>query len=126
MPLYEYRCKTCGQVVEVLARINDFAPIHCGEEMKRLVSLPAPARFKGGQWFSASCGVEQTPKGYHIASAEEVADVVSAEYKRDEKQLAGEKLLTIMEENDKTMGYAASTVASIEHNPELYKLATED
>lgn len=53
MPLYEYRCQTCGRNQEVLQKMSD-PPLKvcevCGGEMKRLVSAPA-VQFKGTGWY---------------------------------------------------------------------------
>lgn len=53
MPLYEYRCLSCGRTREVLQKMND-APLticpDCSGELKRLVSAPA-VQFKGTGWY---------------------------------------------------------------------------
>jgi putative FmdB family regulatory protein len=53
MPLYEYRCQSCGRTREVLQKMSD-PPLkvceNCGGEMKRLVSAPA-VQFKGTGWY---------------------------------------------------------------------------
>lgn len=53
MPLYEYRCQSCGRTREVLQKMSD-PPVtvceHCGGEMKRMVSAPA-VQFKGTGWY---------------------------------------------------------------------------
>lgn len=53
MPLYEYRCQSCGRTREVLQKMSD-PPLKtcedCGGEMKRLVSAPA-VQFKGTGWY---------------------------------------------------------------------------
>ncbi len=53
MPLYEYQCKKCGRVFEVLQRVND-EPLStheaCGGEVERLISPPA-FQFKGSGWY---------------------------------------------------------------------------
>jgi putative FmdB family regulatory protein len=53
MPLYEYRCETCGEVTEILQRHGD-APAtvcaSCGGPLKKLVSAPA-FQFKGSGWY---------------------------------------------------------------------------
>lgn len=53
MPLYEYRCQSCGRTREVLQKMSD-PPLatcgDCGGEMKRLVSAPA-VQFKGTGWY---------------------------------------------------------------------------
>ncbi|MCL6506350.1 MAG: zinc ribbon domain-containing protein [Bryobacteraceae bacterium] len=53
MPLYEYRCETCGDVFEVMQKAAD-APlaVHegCGGRLERLISPPA-FQFKGSGWY---------------------------------------------------------------------------
>lgn len=53
MPLYEYRCESCGQRAEVLQRFGD-PPLEtcaeCGGPMRKLVSSPA-FQFKGSGWY---------------------------------------------------------------------------
>ncbi|MCD6506841.1 zinc ribbon domain-containing protein [Candidatus Poribacteria bacterium] len=43
MPIYEYRCKECGERIEVLIRSEEEIPScpNCGsEQMERLLSVP--------------------------------------------------------------------------------------
>lgn len=52
MPLYEYQCKSCDQVVEVLVRSEkDTGKCpSCGEtRLERLLSVPAAPAVKGRQ-----------------------------------------------------------------------------
>lgn len=53
MPLYEYRCSTCGGQFEVLQKFSD-APltVHegCGGSVERLISAPG-LQFKGSGWY---------------------------------------------------------------------------
>ena len=53
MPLYEYRCKQCDRVFEVMQKFAD-APLlvheECGGEVERLISAPA-FQFKGTGWY---------------------------------------------------------------------------
>jgi putative FmdB family regulatory protein len=53
MPIYEYKCKGCGEILEVIQKFSD-APltIHesCGGEMERLLS-PSAFQFKGTGWY---------------------------------------------------------------------------
>jgi len=53
MPLYEYRCKQCDRVFEVMQKFSD-APLtvheECGGEVERLISAPA-FQFKGTGWY---------------------------------------------------------------------------
>ena len=53
MPLYEYRCKKCGSVFEVLQKASDPALAvhdHCGGNLEKLLSPPA-FQFKGSGWY---------------------------------------------------------------------------
>jgi putative FmdB family regulatory protein len=54
MPIYEYRCQSCGHELEKLQRMSDAALTDCPEcgksELKRLVSAAA-FRLKGGGWY---------------------------------------------------------------------------
>ena len=53
MPLYDYRCKKCGEVFEVRQRFSDaLLTVHegCGGDVQRLLSAPA-LQFKGTGWY---------------------------------------------------------------------------
>jgi len=54
MPIYEYRCDACGNLLEALQKISDahlrVCP-ECGEEaLRRLMSAPS-FRLKGSGWY---------------------------------------------------------------------------
>lgn len=53
MPLYEYRCTSCGEHVEVLQRIGE-APLkvcpRCQGPMEKVLSAPA-LQFRGSGWY---------------------------------------------------------------------------
>lgn len=54
MPLYEYRCDTCGHEFEALQKMNDEPLIHCPacdeSALRKLVSA-AGFRLKGDGWY---------------------------------------------------------------------------
>lgn len=53
MPLYDYRCDTCGDVFEMMQKFSDDPlTIHpgCGGKVERLLSPPA-LQFKGTGWY---------------------------------------------------------------------------
>lgn len=71
MPLYEYRCASCGELTEVLQRLGA-APVaecpRCGGALERVASAPA-LQFKGSGWYvtdyakragSATTGKDET------------------------------------------------------------------
>lgn len=52
MPIYDYRCTSCGRVVEVLHSLSSTGPEGCevcGGTLRRLISTPAIV-FKGTGW----------------------------------------------------------------------------
>jgi putative FmdB family regulatory protein len=53
MPIYEYKCRACGQTFEVLQSFSD-APLTkhdgCGGPVEKLLSPPA-LQFKGTGWY---------------------------------------------------------------------------
>ena len=53
MPLYEYKCASCGDVFEVIQKFSD-EPLHahpgCGGAVERLISVSA-LKFKGSGWY---------------------------------------------------------------------------
>jgi len=54
MPIYEYRCDSCGHTLDALQKISDAPLLECPEcdteALKRLMSAPA-FRLKGGGWY---------------------------------------------------------------------------
>jgi len=58
MPLYEYKCQSCGDVFEIIQRFSD-APLtvheKCGGAVERLISVSA-LQFKGTGWYVTDYG----------------------------------------------------------------------
>ena len=54
MPIYEYQCKSCGELTEAMQKISDPVLTDCPEcnkpELKKLLSASA-FRLKGGGWY---------------------------------------------------------------------------
>lgn len=54
MPLYEYKCQDCGEVIERIQKFSDDPLTDCptceGGTLKRLLSPPA-IQFKGSGWY---------------------------------------------------------------------------
>ena len=54
MPLYEYRCESCGDVFEIIHKISEAAPTKCEKcgkgPMERLLSKSSFA-LKGNGWY---------------------------------------------------------------------------
>jgi putative FmdB family regulatory protein len=63
MPIYEYECRSCGQVVEVLAQ-GFFSPQiprcpKCNQEMERRLSAVSLVTEKGSHTGTTCCGREE-------------------------------------------------------------------
>jgi putative FmdB family regulatory protein len=62
MPLYEYRCTSCGERIEVLQHLGA-APLaecpHCGGVLVKLISASA-LQFKGTGWYVTDYGHRHT------------------------------------------------------------------
>jgi putative FmdB family regulatory protein len=64
MPLYEYKCLTCGSSLEVLQKVNEprlkKCP-KCGGLLKKVLSPPA-LQFKGSGWYITDYAQSKKPK----------------------------------------------------------------
>ena len=65
MPIYEYRCKSCGHEMEAFQRLSD-DPLkecpNCGDlELAKLISA-AGFRLKGGGWYETDFKGSQDKK----------------------------------------------------------------
>ena len=75
MPIYEYRCQSCGEVSEVMQKLNDPAPVcaHCGsKETKRQMSQTSFV-LKGTGWYATDYASKKTEKSESAAPASEPA-----------------------------------------------------
>ena len=66
MPIYEYKCKACGQTSEVLVQ-SFFSPPapkcpDCGKDMERRLSPPVMVTEKGRHSGKTCCGREERCK----------------------------------------------------------------
>jgi putative FmdB family regulatory protein len=64
MPLYEYKCHSCGEVFEVIQKFSDqpvVAHEKCGGPVERLISTSA-LQFKGSGWYVNDYGKGKTAK----------------------------------------------------------------
>lgn len=64
MPLYEYKCRSCGDVFELIQKFSDEPlTIHekCGGAVERLMSAPA-LQFKGSGWYVTDYGKGNSKK----------------------------------------------------------------
>jgi putative FmdB family regulatory protein len=75
MPLYEYECKKCGTVFELLQKLSE-PPLkihdHCGGQLEKLVS-PSAFQFKGsGFYITDYAGKKSKERAKDSAPAKEV------------------------------------------------------
>jgi len=53
LPIYEYKCKECDKIFDVLQKINSDPVekcIHCGGKVEKLISASS-FQFKGSGWY---------------------------------------------------------------------------
>ncbi len=60
MPIYQYRCRACGELTEVWAKMSDPPPAACehceaADSMEKMVSRTA-FHLKGGGWYAQGYG----------------------------------------------------------------------
>jgi putative FmdB family regulatory protein len=81
MPLYEYKCGSCGDVFEVIQKFSD-EPLHehpgCGGSVEKLISAAA-LQFKGSGWYVNDYG--RNNSGSREKSKNEASDGKSSEGK---------------------------------------------
>jgi len=89
MPIYEYRCKSCGQHAEIIQKVGERPRRkceHCGGRLEKLVSRTA-FLLKGGGWYSEgytrSGGSDKDQKDK--TEKKEVAGTGSGDGKRESK-----------------------------------------
>jgi putative FmdB family regulatory protein len=75
MPLYDYRCTSCGREVEVMHSIHDQGPetcAACGGTMHKVLSPPA-IHFKGSGWAKKDAASKAKPKSSTPTAGKEAA-----------------------------------------------------
>jgi putative FmdB family regulatory protein len=93
MPIYEYRCRHCGDVREVMQKVTDRPLRKCGKCSGRLEKLVSRTSFqlKGGGWFATGYGrdaaASKKPKTADKPAAE-TADSPKPGTKRETKTAA--------------------------------------
>lgn len=58
MPIYEYKCKNCGKVIEIFQKTTEEKPIcpNCGsEDLQKLLSIPAAVMIGGSSSAGTTC-----------------------------------------------------------------------
>lgn len=62
MPLYEFRCRACSQLTEVLAPFDApriYGCRWCGGNAERIISVPGPPAFRGPGFYSTDSKEEK-------------------------------------------------------------------
>jgi len=88
MPIYEYRCDTCGHELEALQKISDAPLTECPEckaaDLRRLISRPS-FRLKGSGWYETDFKSDKETKRNLVSGKDE-----SAKAKSDDKPAKSE------------------------------------
>jgi putative FmdB family regulatory protein len=82
MPFYEYQCRACGSLTEVLQKVSD-PPLRkcpeCGKnQLQKLVSAPV-FRLKGGGWYETDFKSEAEKKRNLVGADKDEAPAKSEE-----------------------------------------------
>lgn len=94
MPLYEYKCQSCGKTFEVIQKFSD-EPLkthaECGGKVEKLFSAPA-FHLKGTGWYATDYGKGNGKKAKSDGSKAENTDskAEKSESKSDSKSSGGE------------------------------------
>ena len=89
MPIYEYRCTSCGHVLEVIQKLDDKPLTRCTAckgTLEKLISRSA-FQLKGGGWYSEGYGGSKGSSSSSSSSSSEKADGGS----KDTKPEGGKK-----------------------------------
>jgi putative FmdB family regulatory protein len=92
MPIYEYRCVSCGREIEVIHGINAEGPSICdvcAAPMRKLVSTSAIV-FRGGGWAKKDARESRTSRSADGAAPGAEKSTTEAEKAGAEKGSAGE------------------------------------
>jgi len=83
MPIYEYKCQSCEQLIEVMQRMSE-APLttceNCGGDLKKQISAPA-FQFKGTGWYVTDYADKGKGKKEEEKSGEKSSDGDASESK---------------------------------------------
>lgn len=101
MPIYEYRCASCGHVFEEIQRFSDPDPDSCpsckAKEVSRLISKSS-FHLRGGGWFAedygstgASTSATPSTAGTDSASADSTSPVTESKSSGGESKSTPDK-----------------------------------
>ncbi len=105
MPIYEYQCKSCEHIFDVLQKMNDdllkFCP-ECGEpQLKKLLSAPNFS-LKGGGWYETDF---KSDKQRNLADSD--SKEVASKKDADKKQSVEKDAKPAAKDTSKTKDAAA-------------------
>jgi len=81
MPLYEYKCESCGEVFEVRQKFVDEPLVEhpgCGGKVERLISASS-LHFKGSGWYVTDYGRNGSVHDSRSKHKTEAADAAKAD-----------------------------------------------
>lgn len=85
MPLYEYRCRKCGVVMEKIQKFSDSPLVKCGKcggRLEKLVSASA-IQFKGSGWYITDYPRKSSEGSSKADGGSSHGDSASSESKKD-------------------------------------------
>ena len=72
MPIYEYQCKKCEKVFEIIQKISDKPLVKCEECSGTLVKLISESNFslKGGGWYKDLYSTSKKPEAKEVTKTD--------------------------------------------------------
>lgn len=98
MPLYEYRCTSCGKKIERIQKFSD-DPLtlceECGGKLEKMMSAPA-IRFKGSGWYindyaKKKTGPEKGTNGKKISESKDKPETPAKPSKSSQDKTSSNK-----------------------------------
>jgi len=94
MPIYEYGCAKCGEITEVIQKVDDPAPAKCpqcgSKKLSRVVSRSS-FQLKGGGWYSDLYSSSSNKAGTDSKSSTKPAKAESKPAKAESKPAKADK-----------------------------------
>ena len=106
MPLYEYKCRSCGKIFEVIQKFSDEPlKVHeaCGGDVEKLISRSA-FQLKGSGWYATDYA-----KGNGASKKEDSSPASQAESKTGAESKAGTESKTADKGSSQTKTSEAKT-----------------
>ncbi|MBI2608400.1 MAG: zinc ribbon domain-containing protein [Deltaproteobacteria bacterium] len=93
MPIYEYQCKKCKKVFEIIQKISDKPLNKCEECFGTLIKLISESSFllKGGGWYKDLYSTSKKPESKDTSQTDSTKETPKTEKKETKKESQSNK-----------------------------------